>query len=217
MSMKIEFYIPEDDIRAGGAADYLARAMSAIGYNRGVSLAMPEPRGDDGTVAAPLVGVSDVSEKETDEQADEVHIVRERGKPAPGKARRTKAEIEEDEAADAADQAGDVDVPLNPTGPGTLNISTGDERVSPEDDAQDAADEAADEANATAAEPTRDDVRASMQGFLDKHGIAKLNEVFGGYMKEAYPDGSVTNLKLIPENPVDFRQAIDFLTSWKEG
>jgi hypothetical protein len=34
MTMKIEVTIPEDDVRAGKSAAYLASAMSAIGFGR---------------------------------------------------------------------------------------------------------------------------------------------------------------------------------------
>lgn len=79
-------------------------------------------------------------------------IKRERGKPSPGKARRTKEEIAEDEAADAADEAKhnehlDTVEDIQENGfHGTTtpsNISTGGERINPEEEAQDAADEAA--------------------------------------------------------------------------
>ncbi|ODT60994.1 MULTISPECIES: hypothetical protein [Paracoccus] len=225
MTMKIEVYIPEDDIRAGAASNYLARAMEAIGYSRGVSLAMPEPRRLDAEdkprdrAKADDVpdAVSDVSEKATDEPVDEVHIVRERGKPAPGKARRTKAEIEEDEAADFADQQvggreiANADIEPKPA------ISTGAERVSPEDDAQDAADEAADPANATAAEPTRDDVRAAMMAYGQKMGMDRLTTDLLAILNSNFPAGNVTKLSEIPEDAAAFRLVIDALTAKMEG
>lgn len=34
MTLRIEVTIPEDDIKAGAAAQYLARAMTAIGFDR---------------------------------------------------------------------------------------------------------------------------------------------------------------------------------------
>ena len=210
MSMKIEVNIPEDVIRERGAADYLALAMSAIGYSRGVSLAMPEPRDPAKADVAPDV-VSDVSEKATDDTAPEVHIVRERGKPAPGKARRTKAEIEEDEAADAADQA-------EPEAP--ANISTGEERVSPEDEAaaeQDAADEAADPANATGPEQTREDVRAAMMAYGQKMGMDKLTTDLLAILSDNFPGGKVTKLSEIPEDAAAFKLVIDALNAKMEG
>lgn len=85
---------------------------------------------------------------------------RERGKPAPGKARRTKEEIAEDEAADAADAAQAAPAEVQP------NISTGEERIDPttaEDAAQDAADEAAEAEVVKPKELTHDDVRAALQ------------------------------------------------------
>lgn len=76
---------------------------------------------------------------------EETAPLRERGKPSQGKARRTKEEIAEDEAADAADaDRVEGDGPEKPTA--AMSISSGEERISPEDEAdaaQDAADEAA--------------------------------------------------------------------------
>lgn len=249
MTMKIEVYIPEDDIRNGGASDYLARSMAAIGFARGVSLAMPEPRAEgqphtDGaphtargstdeqavaqagyrlgqTAKAVDADVSDVSEKTTDEQTAQ----RERGKPAPGKARRTKAEIEEDEAADAADAE------PKPA------ISTGEDRVDPDadlqdgtnpeaggadivpnqDDAQDAADEAADPANAPATEATRDDVRAAMMAYGGKMGMDKLTVDLLAILADKFPGGKVAKLSDIPEDAAAFQSVIDALNAKMEG
>ena len=215
MSMKIEVNIPEDVIREKGAAGYLALAMSAIGYSRGVSLAMPEPRAETAPAEGPVEGtlqqpVSDVSEKATDEQADEIHIVRERGKPAPG-----KAEIEEDEAADLADAHADAVGEEPPA-----NISTGEERVSPEYEAaaeQDAADEAADPANATGPEQTREDVRAAMMAYGQKMGMDRLTTDLLAILSDNFPGGKVTKLSEIPEDAASFKLVIDALTAKMEG
>lgn len=93
---------------------------------------------------------------------------RERGKPAPGRARRTKEEIAEDEAADAADAA-------SATG---QSISTGGERVNPEEAAQDAADEAAeDAANADPEKPlTLDDVKNAVGLYIERFGEGDFNK-----------------------------------------
>ena len=90
---------------------------------------------------------------------------RERGKPSPGAKRRTKEEIAEDDAAEKA-EAG-----IPATEPQA--ISTGEERVGPDDEAvaQDAADEA-DEAAATASEgPTHDDLRKALGKLGIKAGV----------------------------------------------
>lgn len=89
---------------------------------------------------------------------------RERGKPAPGRARRTKEEIAEDEAADAADAAAASDQPQN--------IQTGGERINPEEAAQDATDEAAeDAANADPEKPlTLDDVKNAVGLYVTRFG-----------------------------------------------
>ena len=115
---------------------------------------------------------------------------RERGKPSPGKARRTAAEIAEDEAADKADAAptatattvpmqsepdeDDDDLPAFLKEPTGQAISTGEERIDP-DAAQDEADEQADEP--AAAETTIDDVRAAFSELSKAVGTARIQEV----------------------------------------
>lgn len=117
---------------------------------------------------------------------------RERGKPSQGRARRTKEEIAEDEAAEAANEP-------------APNISTDPEnRVDPADAAQDAADEAADEANASGPETTREDVRGSMKAYMDAFGLPALNADMSHILNEEYPSGDVTKLSEIPENAADF-------------
>lgn len=95
---------------------------------------------------------------------------RERGKPAPGRTRRTKEEIAEDEAADKADAAGG----------GTQAISTGGERVNPEDDeatqAADRADEEAEENQTEAAPLTVMDGKTAMGAYVNKFGMAAAQE-----------------------------------------
>ena len=94
---------------------------------------------------------------------------RERGKPAPGRGRRTKDEIAEDEAADKRE--GEA---------GTQAISTGGERVGPEDDAetqaQDRADEEAEEGKTEAAPLTIMDGKAAMGVYVNKFGMAAAQE-----------------------------------------
>lgn len=99
---------------------------------------------------------------------------RERGKPAPGKARRTKEEIAEDEAADAADQPTGDDSAATKQG-----IPSGEERVDPaEVEAQDKADEQAEvEQTRNADKPlTVDDVKAVVNQYVGKYGLPATQE-----------------------------------------
>jgi hypothetical protein len=92
---------------------------------------------------------------------------RERGKPSPGKSRRTKEEVAEDEVADAAEQ--EV----------VANISTGEERIdptSPEDAAQDAEDEATEAEAVATPEATADDVRAALGKYVKAYGMPAAME-----------------------------------------
>jgi hypothetical protein len=96
---------------------------------------------------------------------------RERGQPSPGKARRTKAEIAEDEAADTAGVTEQAQ-----------SISSGEERVGPEDDAetqaQDEADEQAEvEASRDPEEPlTVEDLKSAMSAYVTKFGMPATQE-----------------------------------------
>jgi hypothetical protein len=100
------------------------------------------------------------------EEAAEV-TKRERGKPSPGKARRTKEEIAEDEAADKADAENIVDESGESSG---MSISSGDERINPEEEAQDAADEAA-ETERNGGMPARERLRKALGSLGIKAGV----------------------------------------------
>lgn len=132
--------------------------------------------------AAELV-VSNKSDSELAAIADG-QPTRKRGEPSPGKARRTKAEIAEDEAAEASEQA---------------NIRSGaEDRVDPEnppaeDDEATAQQDAADEqAEAESAELTIDDVKAVVNDYVAAYGMPAVQEDGPAIFKEALgnpPDG----------------------------
>ncbi|MDK4730519.1 hypothetical protein [Rhizobium phaseoli] len=104
---------------------------------------------------------------------------RERGKPAPGRARRTKEEIAEDEAADAAD-ANAAQISTNP-----------ENRVGPEDgpevQAQDAADEQAEvDASRDAEAPlTIEDLKMAMSEYVTKFDMSAAQEDGGNIFGDA--------------------------------
>lgn len=117
--------------------------------------------------------------KSSEADHDAATAARERGKPAPGKSRRTKEEIAEDEAADAADaklseDATNVGLQANAAGDVKPAISTGDNRVGP-DDAQDDADEQA-EVEANRKGLTLDDLRKAVGGYQRKFGMTAIVE-----------------------------------------
>jgi len=174
MTLKIEIEVPFGEVANGAAAQYLRRALSALGYEKAVMAAMSDAAisgtgmtktsvSDDGKIEVEHVPAEEM-------RADEP--TRERGQPSPGKARRTKAEIAEDEAADAADAA-------------QSNISSGaEDRVDPEN-ADDAATEAADAADETAEADagrddektlTVDDVKALAVEYQEKYGFEAVQE-----------------------------------------
>jgi hypothetical protein len=109
-----------------------------------------------------------------------------RGQPAPGRKRRTAAEVAEDLAHAQTDRPAQV----------PAAISTGEARVNPEDEAQDAADEAAESAarppgSSTRGLPTMDDLRAAVKRYADKFGpevaINNVRGILGCPMLEVAP------------------------------
>lgn len=208
MSMKIEVFIPEAVVEAGDASGYLARCMTAIGYSRGVSLALPPLSEDEmakvkADIAAGPGEVIMTDRAPVTEEAPK----RERGKPSAGRARRTKEEIAEDEAAEAVN--GEV-LP-----PETQSISTGEERIDPAQAAQDAADERAQAEATKAAEGkayTRDDVRSAMVEYVNAHGSGEMAEDLLKVLAKLYPANDVTKLSEIPDNSDDFLAVINGLS-----
>jgi hypothetical protein len=210
MTMKIEVTIPEDDIKKGVAATYLAEALSALGFSRTAPY-LRDTGWQEPTPAQPTnLRMSD--EDEAEQKAEAVAATeamqadapkRERGKPAPGKARRTKEEIAEDEAADKADaEAAPETKPL---------ISTGAERIDPthpEDAAQDAADEAAEAEATKAPELTHDDVRAALKKYVDAYGMPAAMEDGPKVFKMLFGDKAV-KVSDVPTDQASLRQAID--------
>jgi hypothetical protein len=106
-----------------------------------------------------------------------------RGQPAPGRKRRTAAEVAQDLEYAQTDRPAQV----------PSSISTGENRVNPEDEAQDAADEAAESAQRAPGPPTMDDLRAAVKRYSDKFGpeaaIANVRGILGSPMLEVAPAG----------------------------
>lgn len=202
MTMKIEITVPEDEIKAGNSAGYLEKAMWAFGYGRMAMATRPnetyaEP---DMSEVLPDEGPNYAAMKEAAEQAEAPK--RERGKPSPGKARRTKEEIAEDEAADKADAAA---APAEPK----PAISTGEERIdptNPDDAKQDAADEAAEVASAP--ELTHDDVRAALKKYVDAYGMPAAMEDGPKVFKLLFGD-SVVKVSDIPTDHDSLKRAVE--------
>ena len=105
-----------------------------------------------------------VSEQQADVEEAKAATVRQRGQPSPGKSRRTKAEVAEDEAAEKADV-------FSQTEPKQA-ISSGEERVNPEEDGQNDADEAAEMADRRDGDAlTHEDLRKALAEYGKKHGM----------------------------------------------
>ena len=213
MTMKIEVTIPESEVSAGSAAAYLTAAMTAIGFQRGVNINWNEAltaaasAQEDTTDEAIVRGIreavaQDVAAEAAHDAATEAPK-RERGKPAPGRARRTKEEIAEDEAADKAEASAPA------TGETPL-ISTGEERIDPttaEDAAQDAADEAAEVEATKAPELTHDDVRAALQKYLAAYGTPAAMED-GPKVLTMLFGAEVTKVSAVPGDQASLAKAV---------
>lgn len=187
MALEIRIYTVAD---GGPEKEQVERSMDAIGFTRQIAvmgggfLSKVEPGIEpltavqqsikDGTFSVQSASVADETDVIAEQQADveqaKAATARERGKPGEGRARRTKAEIAEDEAADAADAAL---VEAGENSDASLGISTGGERINP-DEAQDTADETAEKlANAKpGGELTTEDLRAAVATYQKKHGMA---------------------------------------------
>ena len=186
MTIKIEIEVPSDLVLKGIGSEYLDMAAGALGFARSVSSVSPHPleapytgpqkvEGDiyEAAAEAILAGADAPAEPATATEVAELEKneapKRERGKPSPGRARRTKEEIAEDEAADAADAAKhQAAEEANLTDDVKPAISTGGERISPEDE-QDAADEAAETEKTGLA--SIDVLRRLVGDYQKKHGM----------------------------------------------
>lgn len=202
MTMKIEVTIPAEAVQSGEAGDYLASAMRALGYARPAAPVNVNVVVTEQDVQKAEAHRASETAAEEPEQAEAPK--RERGKPAPGRARRTKEEIAEDEAAERAEAAS---APAEEPKPA---ISTGEERIDPttaEDAAQDAADEAA-EAEATATpELSHDDVRAALKKYLDAYGTPAAMEDGPKVLKMLFGDAAA-KVSDVPGDQASLAKAI---------
>lgn len=174
MSLKIEIHLPDLDGagHSGVSRAALEQHMDALGFARTGAPVVEASASrfaisaqSETAEAAPAVETNTSRAGESEEQNT---ARRERGKPAPGRARRTKEEIAEDEAADKRDaEAGETQT--------TQSISTGENRVGPEDDpeteAQDRADEEAEERDEQAEVLTVMNGKDAIGEYAKKFGI----------------------------------------------
>lgn len=229
MSLKIEIEVPQEFVHNDRAAKYLANALAAIGYGPRVdALPSTEVRSDavlartmptltdeqiDRIVeeAKPAAPTTLTTVAETEAPKADAAPTRERGKPSPGAKRRTKEEVAEDLAAEKAE------LEAASTGQG---ISSGAERVNPEDSeadqAQDAEDEAA-EVEATRTEAlTLDDVKNAAMSYAQTFGMPATQEDGQKIMAKAFgepPAGekgwTIPMLKTVEQ----FETAVKFWTA----
>lgn len=213
MSLEIKITVPDDAVAGGKADRYVSTALAAIGYARslqGVTELRVEPGADwathvgkpgmlelsTGEAASPQTGAveDDGADAAPEPSTGAPAQLRLHGKAGDGRTRRTKAEMAEDEAMEAAVRAAGRDIAqvdelltaghsretimaelsVLATGNGASTtdkpqISTGENRVGPDDPsdsdaAQDAADEVAEAARNRDADagPTHADLTAAV-------------------------------------------------------
>lgn len=176
--MTIEIKIEAHPDR-GDMGQQVERAMSALGFYRTLpgQITPDQARQNAADIVssvsqAAILTTEEVRQADAAEPSEEPQAEapkRERGKPSPGRSRRTKEEIAEDEAADAADAAKhQAAEEANLTDDVKPAISTGGERISPEDE-QDAADEAAETEKTGLA--SIDVLRRLVGDYQKKHGM----------------------------------------------
>lgn len=190
MTLKIEVYVPQDHVENDGAADYLAKAMRAIGFIRSpmtqwvgeCSLLADEVLAEEGPnyaamkAAAEAFAATEPASTEPEPAAEE-----------PKKRGRKPKAAEEP----------------------TANISTGEERIDPtsaEDAAQDAADEAAEVEETRDTAATADDVRAAMNRYVKAFGMAATQEDGPKILRGLFGDG-VDKVSLIPAEAAAYARA----------
>jgi hypothetical protein len=221
--MKIEVTIPEDEVKSGAAAQYLARAMSAIGFSREVKIDWPEAlkAADAQNEVLADEGPNYAAMKElNDAEAAPTAPVRYHGQLSHGGKRRTKAEITlDEEAADLLEDvgltveqfnraldkaAGDWDAVMADLRAAAAAkapeekpaISTGEERVDP------AQGEEEDEPEQEEAEAlTHDDVRNALGDYAAKFGMPAAQKNGPKLM-------GADKISAIPEDQVALRKAV---------
>lgn len=213
MSIEIKIGLGDADVSAA----MLEQHMAALGFTRRAPTmavtAVEAPRREtsshaSGTASEMIARAEQAAGSMTDEQRQQIEDnrakaiaeqsaapepKRERGKPSAGRARRTREEIAEDEAAERSEQeaAGEP-----------AAISTGENRAGPEDEPevqeQDRADEQAEAEAAKAARVektgkvlTHDDVRTALGTYVTKYGMAAAQQDGPKLIAKVCGDGKV--------------------------
>ncbi len=221
MTLKIEIFGTPDH---GPLNEQIEEAMAAIGFTRrdAALRSSAAPLTGSGSVSVGGTAAAGAQSGSVETAVTETQQPRERGKPAPGRARRTKEEIAEDEAADAAEAAASETGDSNDGDSGETearSISQDPEnRVSPEDtaedEAQDAADEAAEVEDTRKDETplTRDDVKAAMTGYVNTYGLPATQEdgpkLIGSALGKPPKGEEYWKLSLIPDDQDALRKVV---------
>lgn len=204
MSIEIKISVPDHgyDGQKVNKASLLAEDMAALGFERRA----PSPREVAEAIHADVSVRLDTDEADAPVSAEPASDAEIAAEAQTRRRRRTKAEME---AARAAEQ--------------TPNISTGGERIDPEnadEAAQDAADEKAEVAASRSekAPLTADDVRQAVTGYVNKFGMAATKEDGLQFFIEALgapPAGEdYWKMSILPDDQTKLAKAVE---TWRKA
>lgn len=198
----------EIKITGADAEDAVAKLVSLAGAVQGGTLAAaPQP--------APVNAPAPAQENAAEEPEDEPAGFRAYGQSEPGKARRTKAQMAEDEQIDELAAKLGVDIPANRPAEEVLAklieaASAADEPQisSNPEDRRDPAEEIedAEEVEDEAPTATREDVRNALAAYAEKFGLPTAN-------MNAMKLLGAPRLSAIPDDPAAFQAAVDRITA----
>lgn len=236
MTLKIEINLHPE---GGDLREQLETHVAALGF-------APKSYEGEGLRVVRTTAVAETSEPATEAEEDPTPSTdREFGKASEGRARRTKAEIAEDEeleklAADAgvtienvikamaaghsrAEVTAQLAAKAEASG-GSPQISSGEECVGPEDDAETAAQDKADEkaeveANRDAEKPlTVDDVKQAVGLYVTKFGIPAAQEdgpgLFVSVLGAPPADEPGWKMSILPDDQDKLRKCV---AAWEEA
>lgn len=215
MNVNVDLYTPEDKeafavfLNASAAADRarpkeydtLGGIASTVGWQRAAGSGEAQASdGESTSVVSVLSGDS----------TDNGTAKRERGKPAPGRGRRTKEEIAEDEEADRQDAARAAAGAESGAEVADRQISSAPEDRQDPDNPQDDADEAAETAavkEASGKALTHDDVRNALGKYVKAYGMAAAQEDGPKVITMMFGEGKA-KVSDVPDTQEDLAKAV---------
>lgn len=199
MTINIDIYLSPNDGDMGAQLD---DHMKALGFSRSRAATLDDMRDkleEDAKARAEGKNLDGSERRETITEAA-LAPARKRGEPSPGKARRTKAEIAEDEAAEQAEAKGAIsESPEDRQDPANPEV-VDDEETAAQDAADEAAETAAEKAK-TGGKLTLDDVRNVIGLYVKAYGMPAAQEDGPKIIASVCGEGAV-KVSDIPEDKI---------------